>query len=188
VVLRRPSLARYDATVAREKSSVGREALAYADALYNLARHLTGNATDADDLLQETFARALGAADGFVPTGTLRAWLFRILRNTFIDGYRRRRHDPARPGMDADATEDAAEMPREDFDSDQLRAVVGTEIEQALQALTEDARAVILLDLEGMTAVEVAEVMGCAVGTVKSRLTRARAALRSRLQEYARKQ
>ena len=140
---------------------LGREALAYADTLHNLARYLTGSAIDAEDLVQETYARALRGAAGFTPGTNLKAWLFRILRNTYVDLYRRRRND-------------------------QLRKLVAEDIERAMLTLTEEARTVILLDLEGLTEVEVAAVIGCAVGTVKSRLSRARAALRLRLADYAR--
>src|SRR5215475_172199 len=83
-----------------EASALGREALAYADSLFNLARHLTGNPTDAEDLVQEAYARALQAAGQFTPGTNLKAWLFRILRNTFISGYRRQRHNPISGGLD----------------------------------------------------------------------------------------
>jgi RNA polymerase sigma-70 factor, ECF subfamily len=171
-------------------AALGREALGYADTLHNLARYLTRNQTDAEDLVQETYTRALQAADQFTPGTNLKAWLFRILRNTFISAYRRQRHDPTRGGLDTvDPTAQGAapaEWLRDDLELDRLRKVVGDEIEQALMTLSEEARTVILLDLEGLTEVEVAQVVGCAVGTVKSRLARARAALRLLLKDYAR--
>jgi len=174
----------------QDDSTLGREALAYADALHNLARYLTGDASDADDLVQETYARALRAPAQFTPGSNLKAWLFRILRNTFLSDLRRRRASPVLGGLDTviPSAQDAGETAwlRDDVELDRLRRVVAGEIEAALLQLSEDARTVILLDLEGFTEVEVADVMGCAVGTVKSRLARARAALRVQLKDYAR--
>ena len=169
--------------------ALGREALAYADTLHNLARYLTRNPADAEDLVQETYARALRAAAQFVPGTNLKAWLFRILRNTFVSLYRRQRADPTMGGLDpvdpGASGSDESSWFRGDIELDRLRGVVAEEIEAALMSLTEDARTVVLLDLEGLTEGEVAEVLGCAVGTVKSRLARARAALRERLRDYA---
>jgi RNA polymerase sigma-70 factor (ECF subfamily) len=170
--------------MSRGAAELGDEALAHADALYNLARWLTGSDGDAEDLVQETYARALAARKRF-DGRHLKAWLFQILRNTFVDGYRKRKHEGARPiDADLDGPIDADWL-RGDVEIHQLRKVVAHEIEAALMALSEDARAVILLDLEGMTEMEVAEILGCAVGTVKSRLARARLLLRRRLKDYA---
>jgi len=168
---------------------MGQAALRYADVLHNLARYLTGKDSNADDLVQETYARAIQAAAQFTPDTNLKGWLFRILRNTFISRYRRERNNPIVGAFEttAPAVADAEEhWFRDDPELDRLRKVVAAEIEAALMRLSEDARTVILLDLEGLTESEVAEVIGCPVGTVKSRLARARAALRLRLKDYAR--
>ena len=173
-----------------EQRALGREALAHADALHNLARYLTGNTVDAEDLVQETYARALRAADQFTPGTNLKAWLCRILRNTFVSVYRRRRHDPVVGGLDTvnpGVPTPAEESFLGDVELDRLRKVVGEDIERALMSLGDDARTVILLDLEGLTEVEVADVVGCPVGTVKSRLARARAVPRRLLGDYARR-
>ena len=167
---------------------LGQNALAYADTLHNLAVYLTGNGPDAEDLVQETYARALRAAGRFTPGTNLKAWLFRILRNTFISSYRRRRRDPVVGSLDTvdpDAMAADEQWFRDDIELDRLRSVVADEIQEALMRLPEEARTVILLDLEELTEREVAQVLGCAVGTVKSRLWRARATLRQILADYA---
>jgi RNA polymerase sigma-70 factor, ECF subfamily len=177
---------------AEDAPSLGHEALAHANTLYNLAHYLTGNVADAEDLVQETYARAIQATDRFTPGSNLKAWLFRILRNTFISAYRRQRHNPTVGGFDtvdpnAQGPADEERL-RGDLELHRLRNVVAEEIERALMMLSDDARTVILLDLEGLTEVEVAQVVGCAVGTVKSRLARARAALRLQLKDYGKKE
>src|SRR5689334_20280148 len=127
---------------------LGREALAYADTLYNLARYLAGNDSDAEDLVQETYSRALGSSGQFTPGTNLKAWLFRILRNTFISQYRRQRHSPTIGGLDTVASN--AQVPGHeewllgDVELHRLRNVVGEEIERALMLLSDEARTVIL--------------------------------------------
>jgi len=131
------------------------------------------NGPDAEDLVQETYAHALRAGARFTPGTNLKAWLFRILRKTFISSSRRRRRDPVVGGLDTvDPDEMAANERwfRDDIELHRLRNVVADEIHEALMRLGEEARTVILLDLEGLTEVEVAQMLGCAVGTVKSRL------------------
>jgi RNA polymerase sigma-70 factor (ECF subfamily) len=170
--------------------ALAREALVYVDPLFNLARRLTGSQPDAEDLVQETYARALGGAGKFSPGTNLRAWLFRILHNAHIDLIRRRRTEAMRSSQMSDAADsqspNSLNLLRDDREIEQLRRLVSEEISEALQSLPAESRMVILLDLEELTETEIAEVMDCAVGTVKSRLYRARAALRERLRHYAR--
>jgi RNA polymerase sigma-70 factor (ECF subfamily) len=163
---------------------LGREALSHADALYNHARRLTRNDADAEELVQETYARALAGAQTFMG-GHLKAWLFTIMRNVFLDLQRRGRHQPAVGQLDVidGAGERLASSDSQEVD--RLQGLVGSEIEAALATLSDGARAIILLDVEGFTETEVAEVLGCALGTVKSRLARARGLLREKLKEHA---
>jgi RNA polymerase sigma-70 factor (ECF subfamily) len=160
--------------------------LGQAAALYNFARYLCRDPAEAEDLVQDAFARALDAESSFIIGSNLKAWLFRILRNAFLDARRRQNKSPV---MAADESDPAAVASdawlRGDIEIDRLRGLVARDIEAALNRLGDDARSVILLDLEGFTETEIANVMDTAVGTVKSRLARARAALREELKEYA---
>ncbi len=140
--------------------------------------------------MQDTFARALGARAQFTPGTNLRAWLFRILRNAHVDRYRRSRKNLVGGSLDDD---DAVELPwtsaeplRGDAELERLRGSWPRTSRSALLTLSVDARTVILLDLEGLTETELSEAVGCSVGTVKSRLSRARAALRTKLGDYSR--
>jgi RNA polymerase sigma-70 factor (ECF subfamily) len=170
--------------VMTEPQSVAREALVHVDALYNHARRMVRNPADADELVQETYVRALAGAHTFVG-GNLKGWLFRILQNTHIDMRRRNRRQPS--VSDCDISDDVVEanLARSNPRADELRGLITEEIEAALASLSDDARTIVLLDLEGFSESEVAEVIDCPVGTVKSRLSRARAILRERLSEHA---
>jgi RNA polymerase sigma-70 factor, ECF subfamily len=168
------------------RTEVMRDALAYSDALYNFAFHLSRNATEAEDLVQETYARALAAVEQFAAGSSLKAWLFRILKNTFIDLYRHEQRSRTEGGLETVANERSPAMSSGVVDERQVQEVVGRELERALLSLSEEARMVVLLDLEGFSEAEMAETLGVAPGTVKSRLFRARAALRERVCDYGR--
>jgi len=163
------------------------EALDHLDALYNLARWLTRDPVEAEDLVQETYLRAIRGAHGFQPGTNLRAWLFQILRNTYytISKRKGRMPDPQDPEtLESLATEGArgAGLGGPGGAGD---GGAGLDLEAALQRLPEEYRSVVLLaDVEDFTMTEVAAIMRCPVGTVKSRLFRARAMLRDELRDY----
>ncbi len=160
--------------------SLAERALGHVDELYGLARHLCGNTNDAEDLVQDTYARALAGAGRFEDGTNLRAWLFRILRNCFIDQARRRKIVLEIPDDTIDVT------PHEQWDPaalDQLRYLTASEVTQAIAALPIEFRFVVLLDIEGFSEAETADILRCATGTVKSRLSRAKARLRVALKE-----
>lgn len=169
-----------------------KEALVHADALYNLARYLTRDPEDAEDLVQETYERALGAWDQLERDTNVKAWLFRILRNAFISRYRQHQRRPALEFYDtteqapAGVADEGSGFTPGGAEPEQILRLMSGDIQAALETLSDDARTVILLDLEGFTESEVALIVDCAVGTVKSRLNRARAALRVKLADYER--
>ena len=160
-----------------------RDALAHLDALYNFAVYLTRKPLEAEDLVQETYARAFRFSHRFQPGTHLRAWLFQILRNTFLTFYRiREREAPVAedgvPDWDTPMFHDAP-----DEDSGAMDA--HTDLERAMCQLPAEFRMVLLLaEVEGLPLEEVARVMACPVGTVKSRIFRAKERLRSLLRDY----
>jgi RNA polymerase sigma-70 factor (ECF subfamily) len=160
-----------------------REALAHLDALYNFAVYLTRKPLEAEDLVQETYARAFRFSHRFQPGTHLRAWLFQILRNTFLTFYRiREREAPvAEDGVPDWATPMFHHAPDEDSGAMDAH----TDLERAMRRLPEEFRTVLLLaEVEGLPLEEVARVMACPVGTVKSRIFRAKERLRNLLRDY----
>jgi RNA polymerase sigma-70 factor (ECF subfamily) len=160
--------------------------------LYPAALRMTKNASDAEDLVQETIAKAYAAYHQFRPGTNLRAWLHRILANTFINGYRKRRREPASATLGADFQEDwqvgadPLSPPARSAEAEALDRLADSEILDALRDLPEEFRvAIYLADIEGYPYKEVAEMMGTPIGTVMSRLHRGRSRLRKRLARYA---
>jgi RNA polymerase sigma-70 factor, ECF subfamily len=172
------------------RRELAERALTHADALHNLARYLVRNPADAEDLVQETYVRAFAATDQLEAGSSLKAWLFQILRNVFLSKLRRAGHDPTEGGLDTvapDAEPPAASSSRDDAELEAMRRLVADEIAAALRTLVEESRTVVLLDLEGFSMSEMASILGCPAGTVKSKLSRARSVLRERLADYARR-
>jgi RNA polymerase sigma-70 factor (ECF subfamily) len=180
-----PRLVASDDSEPRDRS-LEEESLDHADALFAFGRRLTGSPSAAEDLVQETYVRALAKIASFERGTNLRAWLFRVLRNVYLDGVRRARSSPfSSEPLAEDPPEPADRALFGDLELERLRGVVVRDIETALAALSPESRLVVLLDLEGLSEREIAEATGSPAGTVKSRLFRARAALRALLGGYA---
>jgi RNA polymerase sigma-70 factor (ECF subfamily) len=179
--------------VAQAADPFEQQALSFLDALYRTALRMTRSEADAEDLVQETYIRAFRFREQFTPGTNLKAWLFRILTNTFINSYRRKASQPQTTELDdveettlhrhmTESTSASSPEPERTV----LDSIVDGEVTQALEELPERFRAVVLLDVEGFAYKEIAEMLEIPIGTVMSRLHRGRKFLQKRLYDLAR--
>ncbi|HEU4613603.1 MAG TPA: sigma-70 family RNA polymerase sigma factor [Kofleriaceae bacterium] len=179
--------------VKQKRNEFERQALVHVDALYGAAYRLTRNPRDAEDLVQDSLLRAYKFWDSFQQDSNCKAWLLRIVTNTFINEYQRRKR--SREVLDAasaeqDATDGvlvhASARDKQAPDQAMLAASVSDDVQRALDQLPDDFRtAVILCDMQGLSYKEIAEIMETPVGTVMSRLFRGRKLLAGALREFA---
>jgi len=169
-------------------SSFEKEALPHMDALYNFALRMTGNRDDAGDLLQETYLRAFRFYDKFETRTNCKAWLFRVMRNAYINISRKKSKEPQK--LDFDEIEKFYKKIKSSTDSSQMEKeifkILDDELSEVLSSLPEDFRIVVVLcDIENFSYEEIADFVDCPVGTVKLRLFRARKMLFTKLHKYS---
>ncbi|MCB0620557.1 MAG: sigma-70 family RNA polymerase sigma factor [Saprospiraceae bacterium] len=166
------------------------EFLPQIDALYNFAYHLTYNEEDSNDLVQETYLKAYRFIDNYREGTNAKAWLFKILKNAFINNYRKKSKQPTKVDYEEVVTyhdEDDSQLTSYmDLREEMFEHMMGDEVTNAINALPVDFRTVILLcDIEGFTYEEISKIVDIPIGTVRSRLHRARNMLKEKLGEYA---
>ncbi len=188
-----PILAVVSRTTRKKQKEFEAEALPHMDVLYNFALRTAGNENDARDLLQETYLKAYRFWDKYEKGTNIRAWLFRIMKNSYINRYRKETKEPDK--VDYDEIENFYNVIRaEHTDSNDLQeklfgGLLGDEVAKALESIPEDFRTVVILcDIEGLTYEEIAEFVESPIGTVRSRLHRGRKLLQAKLFEYAKDQ
>ncbi|HET9870999.1 MAG TPA: sigma-70 family RNA polymerase sigma factor [Propionibacteriaceae bacterium] len=168
------------------------DALGFLDQLYAAALRMTRNPADAEDVVQETYVKAYSSFHQFTPGTNLKAWLYRILTNTYINSYRKKQRQPQI--SDGENIEDWQLARAESHTSTGLKSaemvalenLADSDVKEALQQLAPDFRlAVYLADVEGFSYKEIAEIMDTPIGTVMSRLNRGRTQLRKLLADYA---
>lgn len=168
-----------------------KEFLPQIDALYTFAYHLTYNEDDANDLVQETYLKAYRFIDKYIEGTNAKAWLFKILKNAFINQYRRKTKQPTKVDFEEivsyqseeDDTQYSSYM---DLREEMFQHMMGDEVTNAINALPVDFRVVILLcDIEGFTYEEISKILDVPIGTVRSRLHRSRNMLKEKLRKYA---
>ena len=169
-----------------------KEAVTHINALYNYALHLTMNPDDANDLVQETYLKAYKFFDSFEKGTNCKAWLFKILKNNYINKFRKNAREPGK--VDYDLIKDFyhsikdAQSDSEDLNAGYFKSLMHDEVYQALNSLPDEFREVIqLCDIEGFTYEEIANMVESPIGTVRSRLYRGRKLLRGKLNEFAKK-
>ncbi len=166
------------------------EFMPHIDSMYNFAFRLTFDEDDAKDLVQDTYLKAFRFINSFEQGTNAKAWLFRILKNSFINDYRKKSKQPAKVDYQEVETyynsDDVDYSITSDLRIDAVKDMLGDEISNALNSLAVDFRTVIILcDLEGFTYEEMAKILDIPIGTVRSRLHRARNLLKEKLRSYA---